>query len=65
MKKTRRLVIALACLASTVSGCATSLTTSDPGLPDGAASPATTAPASLPANAFAPSTPHDFGSQGP
>jgi len=62
----RRLVIALACMAAALGGCATSLATTDNApSTEGSASPTTTSPASLPPNVFAPSVPHDFGSMGP
>jgi hypothetical protein len=60
---TRRLVIALACLAA-LGGCATPLATHTAPSYDAAASPATV-PAPLPPNAFSPEVPHDFGSGGP
>jgi len=62
----RRLMLALACMAAALGGCATSLATYDNApAPLGSASPTSRAPAALPPNAFGPETPHDFGSQGP
>ena len=62
----RRLVIAFACVAVALGGCATSWGTSDHGAStEGSASAPTTSPRSQPADDFGSSAPHNFGSQGP
>jgi hypothetical protein len=62
----RRLLVALAFVAAALSGCATSLATSDTAPSDeGFASPATTTSAPAPSNVFRPEANHWFGSGGP
>jgi hypothetical protein len=62
---TRRLVIALACAAVAMGGCATLLGTNDhASSTEGSAAP-NTFPRPLPPNDFGSSAPHSFGSQGP
>ena len=61
MSACTRLMIALACVAAAVSGCATVPSSTSPL----SATPTAVSPAPLPGNVFTPETPHYFGSGGP